>query len=719
MWEISPFMKTTQFKTPATKGWSEGIGRLKADELDNESGVGFVPPKGFVVVDADTELAVQGLETLFVSLNIKPFSYNTTRGKHFLFKVPIGKAFDGVASQGGGTILVDKETDRSDIDLKGGGRNGKNGYVIIKIKNKWRVNPADIMEQFENKDIPYVPYSLLIPRTFKMKAYEYESGPRDEIFFKWVTKLRSKGWTEDEVVKLALELKIIAHDDESLSETAEWARQKWESNINMGNVVDFTKESTFADIDFTKKNEDELEEGNGIDDADKLYYWMELEKNSKEYRIKGVRDYHKVATKIISETKLRYMDDNNQLWGINQTTKKFEVIKDLTLYIERYLINKYQNIKPTVSTDISKFLRGFIPVKKTSQNKYIISFNGKVMDVVEDKEVKLDGNEMMMNIIPHNLIDKELFETTHKENYKFINDMFDKWTKKDATFKKQMLQAIGTTMFKHMKREKAYFLLGSGSNGKSWFLELLIGLLGVENISLEDLKDLSANKFSGANLYGKIANINFDISADVIHDTALFKKITSGDMISAEYKGRDSFIFSPYATQWYGTNNIPYAREKGDSDAINRRIEIFPFNNVFDKSKIKEKDVIDLENMMISEKTFEVLARLSYDALNDALENGYVTSSVSKAAFDSFKKEQNHMYDFFEENDLVEGEPSITTYKRYKAWAGEYEYVTLFLNEFVKKYINVARAYGIQISKEIVGEKSSSRHRFIINDTEQ
>ena len=236
-WDISPFMGATQYKTPKTKGWSEGKGRLTLDELDGEKNIAFVPPKGYGIVDADTKIAIANLEHLFNLLNIKPKSYNTTRGKHYVFKLPEGKAFDGIASQNGGTLLIGKESGKSDIDLKCGGRNGKNGYVLIKQNNKWRVEPKVIIGYFEDEDIPTMPYSLLIPRPSRMYLYEYIAGPRDDTFFKWITKLRAKGWVKEDVIRLAVEVKQLAGDKETLSETVDWAERKWEWVNNKKSVI--------------------------------------------------------------------------------------------------------------------------------------------------------------------------------------------------------------------------------------------------------------------------------------------------------------------------------------------------------------------------------------------------------------------------------------------------------------------------------------------------
>jgi len=59
--------------------------------------------------------------------------------------------------------------------------------------------------------------------------------------------------------------------------------------------------------------------------------------------------------------------------------------------------------------------------------------------------------------------------------------------------------------------QKAVMLVGTGHNGKGTYLRLLTALLGAENVSTLTMQSISDNRFSTADLYGKLANICGDI----------------------------------------------------------------------------------------------------------------------------------------------------------------------------------------------------------------
>src|SRR5262249_11462207 len=91
---------------------------------------------------------------------------------------------------------------------------------------------------------------------------------------------------------------------------------------------------------------------------------------------------------------------------------------------------------------------------------------------------------------------------------------------------------------------KAVMLLGPGGNGKSVLLRLLASLLGEPNVAAVPLQALGEDRFSAADLFGKLANICGDLDARAIQRTDLFKQITGGDPIRAQFKFRDAFSFT-------------------------------------------------------------------------------------------------------------------------------------------------------------------------------
>jgi putative DNA primase/helicase len=134
-------------------------------------------------------------------------------------------------------------------------------------------------------------------------------------------------------------------------------------------------------------------------------------------------------------------------------------------------------------------------------------------------------------------------------------------------------------------------LTGSGSNGKSTFLNMLKTLLGKRNRSALGLKKLG-DRFSTIMLFGKLANIGDDISDAFISDTEEFKKMVTGETIDAEQKGQPKFDFEPYAKLIFSANSIPRLGKGKDIRAILRRMVIVPFNANFDDANPNFKPFI-------------------------------------------------------------------------------------------------------------------------------
>lgn len=142
-------------------------------------------------------------------------------------------------------------------------------------------------------------------------------------------------------------------------------------------------------------------------------------------------------------------------------------------------------------------------------------------------------------------------------------------------------EIMGYCLIPSTKFEKAVMLTGSGSNGKSVFLDVIQYLLGEDNISNVDLQSLEENKFMAAELLGKLANIYADLSAQAMKTSRMFKTLVTGDRISAERKFGQPFQFNNHAKLIFSANELP--RNNDRTYAYYRRWLIIPFTRTFDK----------------------------------------------------------------------------------------------------------------------------------------
>jgi len=246
-------------------------------------------------------------------------------------------------------------------------------------------------------------------------------------------------------------------------------------------------------------------------------------------------------------------------------------------------------------------------------------------------------------------------------------------------------------MFRRNELGKAFILTGSGSNGKSTFLNMLKNMLGKRNVSALDLKKLN-DRFSTVMLYGKLANIGDDISDEFITDAADFKKIVTGETVDAEQKGQPKLEFEPYVKLLFSANNIPRIGKGRDSSAILRRLIIVPFNATFNSN---DPDYVPfIGDKLKNAEAMEYLITIGIKALKRVLETrNFTVSKDIQRELEEYEEANNPILAFFKDTDIdeIENEPTNQVYKKYQVYCAENNYHPISNIEFskqVKKFFN-------------------------------
>jgi putative DNA primase/helicase len=207
--------------------------------------------------------------------------------------------------------------------------------------------------------------------------------------------------------------------------------------------------------------------------------------------------------------------------------------------------------------------------------------------------------------------------------------------------KQVLYEWTGYSMIPDTRIQRAVMLVGSGSNGKGVFLQLLTAFIGKENTSEESLQSLGKDKFAPANLHRKLLNIFPDLPSSDIEDNSAFKMLTGGDLIRGEKKYETAFKFRNTARLIFSANQPPWPKDAGY--AYFRRWMLIEFPHKFEgksanKSLISslttEKEMSGLLNKAIVALK-EVLAKeeFSYDKTVAEVEKMYCTKSNNVAAF--------------------------------------------------------------------------------------
>ncbi|NLZ47047.1 MAG: DNA primase, partial [Clostridiales bacterium] len=175
-------------------------------------------------------------------------------------------------------------------------------------------------------------------------------------------------------------------------------------------------------------------------------------------------------------------------------------------------------------------------------------------------------------------------------------------------------------------------------------------------------------------LFGKLANIGDDISAEFIVDPSVFKKIVTGEDIDAEYKGRDKFSFKPYAKLYFSANKISRIGKGGEFASIKRRLIIIPFDRHFSKDDPDFDPYIG--EKLKTQSAMEYLIVLGVQGLKRILENkGFSTSQKTQNAIEEYDRDNNPVLAFIreckEEERKIENEPVALVYQWYSKFCFE------------------------------------------------
>lgn len=309
-------------------------------------------------------------------------------------------------------------------------------------------------------------------------------------------------------------------------------------------------------------------------------------------------------------------------------------------YIENLMVKVIPSIKANQRTEVLKYLEVKIPDdEEILMQETLIAFKNGVLNIVTGELLPFSPEYIVTNKIPWDY------------NPNAYDELMDKTLNKiscyDSEIRNLLEECAGYCLYRKNDLETSFILTGSGSNGKSTYLESLECMLGQNNVSNLDIAELD-DRFSTVMLAGKLANIGDDISNEFLQGKtiAVFKKIVSANSIKAENKGQDGFFFKPYTKLLFSANTIPRMQSKGFS-AIKRRITIIPFNAVFSRTDPDYDSTIKWK--LKSQSAMEYLILVALRGLNRALTYGFTESSKVNREVEQFEKDNNPVLGWLEE----------------------------------------------------------------------
>ena len=555
-----------------------------------------------VLVDVDNKPESKILLNIVKDLKLKCKVIETNKGMHFYFKKPAN--FEVQKQKIGILLRIGIEADFLFTTER---------YAIIKQNNKVR---ETIYEADEIGELPF--YLFPIPRTDKAKRFsELHEGSRNESLFSYQILLFSNGLNEAEVREIITIINTyVLPEPLPLDEIKVCQREE------------------------ALKGAKEIVESSPVFNPTLSKFLNGKKIKTDDYAIHLIEKLHIIK---INTFLYVYVDG---IYRPNLKTHK---------YITNYIAKKeFPNLTQNQHNEILYAIdRQIMDDSEEAPLKYIAVKNG----YIEAKEMNpIDGS---FTLHPHN--PNVIFTQSIPWDYdpsaptKPWEDLFMTYANGHLDLYQLLREMLAIAIYRSANEGiegKCFILTGSGSNGKSAFINIIKKFLSKENYS-NVLPQQFGWRFALSDMEGKLANLVSDLNEGAIESSGLWKSVVSGDSINTERKNEHAFSFSPYATQIYSCNNIPYIKD--DSNGVARRLIIIPFDKIF-KPEEADKNIVSKYTtpIMMSGLLNFILPALSdllnrngvftYSEISNNLVKEYTSEASSIMGFINYCRETNFDY---------------------------------------------------------------------------
>ena len=366
-------------------------------------------------------------------------------------------------------------------------------------------------------------------------------------------------------------------------------------------------------------------------------------------------------------------------------------LKDL--YIEKFA---YENFKPFEKDAVRKEFCATVLMNNMVDPEFFlntagcINFDNGVLHIAENKLTPPDKDMGFTYKLPFEYdasatcprFDQFMTEVVSADNAKIILEFFG-------------MAAAGEP---NNKFEKALFLSGTGSNGKSVLMFLMQHLFGKENVTSVGMSDL-ADAERRTLLQHKLINIvTEEKEKSFLNNTDTFKAVISGESMHARVLYKGSVTIKPNCKQVFSFNNLPVTDDT--SRGFFRRCMVIEFNRTFTNETIDVNllDKLKAESSGIWNRLIEAYKRLKANG------DKFTASEELDRAAEEFFLESDTVRKFLVDYVERTGDESdaVKTYDLYQ----------LFKNkcECTGKYAISEIKFGRKL-REIYGRESIKRLR--------
>lgn len=225
---------------------------------------------------------------------------------------------------------------------------------------------------------------------------------------------------------------------------------------------------------------------------------------------------------------------------------------------------------------------------------------------------------------------------------------------------REIQKFFGYCYTRETRHEKALLLIGPGGDGKGTILKALQSLLGainVSNVSMGSLED----QFHRVMLVDKLLNVTTEIETSLLQSD-IFKSIVSGEPITAAYKHKNAFSFSPVCKLAFSANKHPNIQDT--SEGLYRRLLIVEMNREFVKNG--KADLYLFDKLMQEKNGIFLWGLRGLQLLRD---EGFRQSDYMTGCLDRFKELNNPILSFINTHVEIDQTAWTCTMKVYEKYS--------------------------------------------------
>ena len=272
--------------------------------------------------------------------------------------------------------------------------------------------------------------------------------------------------------------------------------------------------------------------------------------------------------------------------------------------------------------------------------------------------------------------------------HKFLDDIFQG----DKDLIRYIQKAVGYSLTGSTAEQCAFFLYGTGRNGKSTFIDVIRDVFGdyATNIQPETImvrnSQSSAINSDIARLKGARLVTSVEPNEGVRINEGLLKQLTGDDIVTARKLYSEEFEFKPEFKLWMATNHKPIIR--GTDTGIWRRIHMIPFTVQIPEDKVDK----NLKYKLKAEMT--AIFKWCVDGCLLWQKEGLKMPMAVLDSVKEYRREMDVISAFVDDMCVEEGSvQSSIIYSAYSKWADENnEYKmssTKFSRELSRKYTKI------------------------------